>query len=95
MRILDSEVDIDANKYNLFTTYRLYLYVLPRTYPFVLSQRNRNTYALHDAGLVMANISLAYESLGEEREWVLYDFDVHSFPEFPKDVLPVGKIQVS
>lgn len=73
----------------------LYLYVMPRSYPFVLSQRNRNTYALHDAGLVMANISLAFEALGEERDWVLYDFDVHSFPAFPNDVLPVGKIQVN
>ncbi len=73
----------------------LYLYVLPRTYPFVLSQRHRTTYALHDAGLVMANISLAYEAFGEEREWVMYDFGGDSFPDFPKDVLPVAKIQVS
>ncbi len=73
----------------------LYLYVVPKVYPFVLSPRHRNTYALHDAGLVMANMSMAYEALGEQREWVLYDFDIHSFPEFPKDVLPVAKIQVS
>ena len=73
----------------------LYLYVLPRVYPFVLSQRNRNTYALHDAGLVMANISLAYQALGEERNWVLYDFAEASFPEFPKEVLPVGKIAIN
>ena len=73
----------------------LYLYVRPKAYPFVLSQRNRNTYALHDAGLVMANISMAYEAMGEQRDWVLYDFDIHSFPEFPKAVLPVAKIQVS
>lgn len=73
----------------------LYLYVQPKVYPFVLSQRSRNTYALHDAGLVMANISMAYEAMGEQRDWVLYDFDIHSFPAFPKAVLPVGKIQVS
>ena len=73
----------------------LYLYVVPREYPFVLNQRNRNTYALHDAGLVMANISLAYEAMGEEHPWVLYDFAEASFPDYPKDVLPVGKIAIS
>lgn len=73
----------------------LYLYVLPRVYPFVLTQRHRTLYALHDGGLVMANISLAYEALGEERNWVMYDFDVDSFPGFPKDALPIAKIQVN
>jgi hypothetical protein len=73
----------------------LHLFVLPKVYPFVLTQRHRNTYALHDAGLVMANISLAYEAIGEGRDWVLYDFGVDSFPHFPKAVLPVGKIQVN
>lgn len=73
----------------------LYLYVTPRVYPFVLSQRHKMTYALHDAGIVMANIWLAYQASGELREWVMYDLDDAGFPACPKDALPVAKIAVN
>ena len=73
----------------------LYLYVMPGVYPFVLNQRHKNTYALHDAGIVMANIWLAYQAMGERKNWALYDFHEGSFPNYPKDVLPVAKIQVN
>ena len=73
----------------------LYLYVMPKVYPFVLSQRHKMTYALHDAGIVMANIWLACQALGTPREWVMYDLDGGGYPECPKDALPVAKIPIN
>lgn len=73
----------------------LYLYVMPKVYPFVLSQRHKMTYALHDAGIVMANIWLAYQASGELREWVMYDLDDAGFPACPKEALPVAKIAIN
>ena len=73
----------------------LYLYVIPKVYPFVLSQRHKMTYAFHDAGIVMANIWLAYQALGISREWVMYDLDDAGFPACPKDALPVAKIAIN
>lgn len=73
----------------------LYLYVVPQVYPFVLNQKSRNIYALHDAGIVMANIWLAYQSMGIERDWTLYVHDQTGFPTVPADVLPIAKINVA
>lgn len=73
----------------------LYLFVVPQVYPFVLNQKSRNIYAMHDAGIVMANIWLAYQAMGIERDWILYEQDQTGFPMVPADVLPIAKINVA
>lgn len=73
----------------------LYLFVVPQVYPFVLNPKSRNIYAMHDAGIVMANIWLTYQAMGIERDWILYEQDQTGFPMVPADMLPIAKISVA
>ncbi|NSW53683.1 MAG: hypothetical protein HPY85_14375 [Anaerolineae bacterium] len=72
----------------------LYLYVQPTVYPIVLSPKSRLTYALHDAGIVMANISMAYQAQEEFRNWMPWSSNPEGYPETPIDMVPVAKIKL-
>ncbi|MBN2047529.1 MAG: hypothetical protein JW750_06800 [Anaerolineaceae bacterium] len=74
----------------------LYLYVDPGVYPFVLRQKGRLTYAYHDAGIAMANLSLALEAHGLSSSWKLAaETGQERFPHSPDGYEPVASIDLS
>lgn len=70
----------------------LYLYANPAVYPKILHESSRLTYALFDAGILMANVSLAYEAMDTFRTWEICLNCRHEFPAAPQGILPVAKI---
>lgn len=70
----------------------LYLYTNPAVYPKILHESSRLTYALFDAGILMANVSLAYEAMDTFRTWEMCLNSRHEFPAASQGILPVAKI---
>lgn len=72
------------NDFQLFTD--------PSAYPIVLSAGSKLMYALYDAGIFMANISLAASALGTRAEWQL-NKDMRISER--KSLLPIARLTLS
>ena len=70
----------------------LYLYTNPGVYPKILHESSRLTYALFDAGILMANVSLAYEAMDHYRHWQVYMDGQIEYPPAPDGFIPAGRI---